>query len=415
LLIIGFGLLIGFVFSMVRAWLSVVSAAGIVAIVFAGASTAMLSGHRWFPWIILAGVQVPFALGWANFARFRRLARGPSPLAGHERAAGAEAGPALLQDPELVATVRVPVAGAASRLEPEKSPVGAHGSAGMVQPAATTTPAGSAIELGTSAPDHRLIRCIGEGAYGKVWLAQDIIGTFHAVKFVFRKSFAAAGPYDREFHGIQQFTPISRMHPGFVNILHVGRNEEAGYFFYIMELGDDERSGQVIDPATYRPKTLGQVIRQRGRLPGAACLGLGLELSSALDFLHQQGLIHRDIKPGNIIYVRDQPKLADVGLVTRIDAQGGQSTYIGTEGYIAPEGPGSPAADIYSLGKVLYETAMGLDRLKFPELPTSLIAKPEPLILRLNEIVLKACEFNPRQRYQSARELHDDLAALTPK
>ena len=128
----------------------------------------------------------------------------------------------------------------------------------------------------SSVPDHTLVRCIGEGAYGKVWLARAIIGTFHAVKFVYRSAFANAAPFDREFRGIQQFTPISRSHAGFVHILHVGRKEPGGYFYYIMELGDDENQGQKIVPETYSAKTLANMIRKRGKLPVGECVDLAL-------------------------------------------------------------------------------------------------------------------------------------------
>ena len=264
-------------------------------------------------------------------------------------------------------------------------------------------------------PDHALVRCFGEGAYGQVWLASDIIGTFHAVKFVYRSAFANAAPFDREFRGLQRFTPISRSHPGFVNILHVGRNEAGSYFYYIMELGDDENQGQKIVPETYSAKTLANMIRKRGKLPVGECVDLALQLTSALEFLHQHRLIHRDIKPSNIIFVNGSPKFADVGLVTKIESKPRAVTYLGTEGYIAPEGPGTPAADVFSLGKVLYEASMGKDRLQFPDLPTTVFENTDPQFLRLNEIILKACELNPQARYQSAAEMHQDLSTFAVK
>src|SRR5437867_3583761 len=95
---------------------------------------------------------------------------------------------------------------------------------------------------------------------------------------------------------------------------------------------------------------------------GTWCLSLCIHLADALDYLHRQQLIHRDIKPSNIIFVKRTPKFADVGLVTGIATEDHETTYLGTEGYIAPEGPGTPAADIYGLGKVLYEATTGQDR-----------------------------------------------------
>ena len=87
--------------------------------------------------------------------------------------------------------------------------------------------------------DHTLLRRIGVGSYGEVWLARNVLGTLRAVKLVFRHAFDSERPYEREFSGILKFEPVSRTHPGFVDILQVGRNDPAGYFYYVMELADD--------------------------------------------------------------------------------------------------------------------------------------------------------------------------------
>src|SRR5207244_13109661 len=103
-------------------------------------------------------------------------------------------------------------------------------------------------------------------------------------------------------------------------------------------------------------------------------------------------------------------QLADIGLVTGVDAT---RSYVGTEGFIPPEGPGTPQADLYSLGKVLYEISTGKDRQEFPDLPTALRASAErDELLELNEVLVKACATEPRKRYQTADELHADLALL---
>ncbi len=72
-------------------------------------------------------------------------------------------------------------------------------------------------------PGHELLRLIGQGAYGEVWLARDEIGAFHAVKVIYKRTFADRNPFEREYRGILQYTPISRTHHGLVPILHVGR------------------------------------------------------------------------------------------------------------------------------------------------------------------------------------------------
>ena len=117
--------------------------------------------------------------------------------------------------------------------------------------------------------------------------------------------------------------------------------------------------------------------------------------------------MHRDIKPSNIIFVNGVPKLADIGLVAEVnDAR----SFVGTEGFIPPEGPGSPQADMYALGKVLYEMATGSDRLEFPRISPELAQSPEGnAVLELNEIITRACAPDPGQRYSAATELVADL------
>src|SRR6185312_11574146 len=214
--------------------------------------------------------------------------------------------------------------------------------------------------------DYEIIRLIGQGAYGDVWLVRDRAGNYFACKVVYRESFQHDRPYEREYEGIQKFEPVSRSSESQVRILHVGRRDDAGYFYYIMELADDIQAGETFQPDAYIPRTLRSEIIQRKKLPVSECIQIGLSLTDALENLHRHGLIHRDIKPANIIFVKGVPKLADIGLVTDRDVT---VSYVGTEGFIPPEGPKSAQADIYGLGKVLYEIATGKDRMDFPELP----------------------------------------------
>ena len=259
-------------------------------------------------------------------------------------------------------------------------------------------------------PDHTLVRRIGAGSYGSIWLARTVMGVHRAVKVVYRANFDSDRPYQREFEGIQQFEPISRSHPGLVDVLQIGRNDVKGYFYYIMELADCASGAPQCQPATYVPRTLSEDLNMRGRLPAAEALEHGRRLAAALAHLHQRGLAHRDIKPSNIIFVNAEPKLADIGLVAPVRAD---ATHVGTDGYIPPEGPTSLRADIFSLGKVLYEMATGQPRADFPTLPHDLERFPDrELMIELNEVALKACAPEPGSRHADADELRAELDLL---
>ena len=286
------------------------------------------------------------------------------------------------------------------------------------------------------------MRRIGRGSYGEVWLARGrALGQWRAVKLVRRDAFDHERPYEREFEGLKQFEPVSRGHPGLVDILQVGRDDSAGFFYCVMELADPasepalrpglepllSRAPGIEAPASpaapptattlsdaaakdYVPLTLEHRIRCEGRLPAAECARIATVLAEALDYLHARGLVHRDIKPSNIIFVDGAPKLADVGLVAQT---GSARTFVGTEGYVPPEGPGTVQADVYSLGKCLYEMAMGKDRLAFPSPPTALDGLPDQeCLLELNEIITTACAPDAARRYRTAGALCADLRRL---
>jgi len=343
-----------------------VATGGLVLCVFAAGEAAR--HHVWFAWTVIAFVQIPCGLAWSIGGRYYRLR--------FEKE--------VLQRTLEETTKLVEATKATAQLRPAQ----------MI-------------------PDHTLVKRVGKGAYGEVWLARNAIGVYHAAKIVQRRGFPGDEPYEREFRGIQKFMPISRSHPGFVHILHVGRNDDERYFFCIMEAGDDKTSGQRIDPETYSPKTLATELEWRGKLTPEECLQLGLSLTLALEHLHQSQLIHRDIKPANIIYVNAAPKFADIGLVTDLRTDAQDVSFLGTEGYMAPEGPGTASADVYALGKVLYEACMGRDRRMFPEVPTAVLEQPrEALVRRLNEIIFKACEMAANERYQTAAAMHEDLLKL---
>lgn len=262
-------------------------------------------------------------------------------------------------------------------------------------------------------PDHEVLRKIGGGAYGEVWLARGVTGALRAVKVVWREDFEDARTFEREFEGILKFEPMSRDHPALVNILHVGRSPDGvTFYYYVMEIGDDLTSGQDINPVEYEPRTLRADNHQATGVQWDTneVIDVGLRLAEALGHLHERGLAHRDVKPSNVIFVNGRAKLADIGLV----AARGQRTFVGTEGFVPPEGPGSAQADVYSLGKVLYEIATGKDRMSFPELPDEMPSGADKKRwLELNKIICDICE--PRiskRKISTSADLADALRRL---
>jgi CHASE2 domain-containing sensor protein len=362
IVLVASGLLLGG--GLCRLRLPVACAVAVVAALLVAASAISLSyfTNYWFPWLVIAGGQVPGALTWALVIRLRHA----------------------LEKRTVSVSLSFPRVAAA-------------------------------VEDLPDAPDYELFNPpFGEGAYGKVWLARNAAGQWRALKVVYLANFDQnTDPYEREFSGIKKYQPFSDKHPGLLRVEFVSE-KRAGYFYYVMELGDPLKPGWEQDPSTYKPRDLvsERARSRRRRLPVRECVRIGLALSDALDFIHRQGLTHRDIKPQNIIFVNGQPKLADLGLITEIRPPDQERTLVGTPGYMPPppERPGTPQADIYALGMVLYVLSTGRSAAYFPEIATTLVEREDPTdFLPLNTVILKACQPDPAQRYASAAEMHRAL------
>jgi serine/threonine protein kinase len=349
--------------------------------------------HVWFPWLVLSAVQVPAAVVWAVVVRTRLLSDEDRKLR------------KLLASRRPVATPKAEDAAAGVSVDGTRI-------MGTEEQARAAAGAAKRAEV-PPVPDHEMVRCVGKGAYGEVWLAEDMIGKFKAVKLIRRAAFTDQAPFEREFRGLQKFTPISRSHPGLVHILHIGRNDLAGFIYYIMEAGDDATAGPAITPASYVPRNLGTDLERHGPTPLEQVLQYGIEIAEALAHLHRHQLIHRDIKPANIIFVNGRPKLADIGLVTDIVTPGNEITYIGTHGYMPPEGHGTASADVFSLGKLLYVAVSARSVQNFPDVPDALLegARGE-LLGDFLGLLLRACEPVQPDRYQDADEFLADLREL---
>ena len=323
LLIVGFGVGLGSIAALCKPKKGAILLLAVALLLTVGAIILFWTARVWTNWVLIAWVQAPAAGAMMALMHSRRIER----------------------DKE--------------KLEAELESIRSNQPAHSAHPISSSHPIASVMrppEAGDgriTIRDYELLRVIGEGAYGQVWLARTLIGGYRAIKVVYRSE---DRPFEREFEGVRHFGEISGKHAGWVTIFHVGKDDSAGFFYYVMEMADDLTSNRAIDPGRYLPKTLGQLLVESRWLPLAKCIEIAIKLADSLAALHVHGLVHRDLKPSNIIFVNDAPKLADIGLVARA---GQHKSAAGTEDYIPPEGMGSPQADVFSLGRVIYKMATG--------------------------------------------------------
>ncbi len=256
----------------------------------------------------------------------------------------------------------------------------------------------------TEIPDFNLLDCCGSGGYGDVWVALDRNGLRRAVKVLDKKRLINLGVLSREEKALKLFRTQVPRHPNLVEVIHVGETDES--LFYVMELADNFNGEDADD---YAPDTLDARIRARGPLLGDELLQVIAGVISAVAAIHSAGLVHRDIKPSNIIFVRSEPRLADIGL-TSTDSP--LISVAGTPGFMPPEGNSGMEADIYSLGKLLYCTFTGRRAEDFPSLPENFRCMPAGRrrdLERFNRVALAACAKNPAERLKTALEFRSAL------
>jgi serine/threonine-protein kinase len=269
---------------------------------------------------------------------------------------------------------------------------------------------------------YTLDRKIGAGGMGVVYHAHHVLlRRPTAIKLLLPDRVGAENleRFEREVQLMSQLT-----HPNTVAVFDYGRNPE-GVFYYAMEY-----LGGGID--------LEHLVRRYGAQPEARVVAILEQVCGALQEAHDRGLIHRDIKPPNIILCErggmpDVAKVVDFGLVKEITADTGASTQVilGTPAYVAPEAvtdPSSigPTVDLYALGAVGYYLLTGkrvfegktavdvcIQHVMKPVVPPSQVSsrriQPE-----LEAIVMKCLAKLPTERFASAGELADALRALPP-
>lgn len=215
-------------------------------------------------------------------------------------------------------------------------------------------------------PGDRLCSCTlvekcGTGAYGDVWLAEDSIGTRVALKIIVNR-----GSYsERELAGLKNYKDCN--HPNLLKIRYVEITDER--ICCIMDAADDLNRGQ----GEYLPDTLANRLNKFGRLDGKEIIAMLDGLLAGLEELHKNGLVHRDIKPDNILWVNGRPTIADAGLI----AQDGKGSLVGTPGFMSPKlmagkGPADASDDFYALGKVIYCALTGLPVGEYPSIPQNM-------------------------------------------
>lgn len=257
---------------------------------------------------------------------------------------------------------------------------------------------------------------IASGGMGTVWRARDdVLGRPVAVKVLHERLAGDPGLLDR--FRLEAVAAARLSHPAVVRVFDTGIDERACYI--VMEL--------------FKGRTLETMLADRGRLEpdeavrivGSALLGLG--------HAHRQGVVHRDVKPGNILIDRDGfVKVTDFGIAKAAFADEDLTTtgnLLGTAGYLAPEqvtgGPVDARTDLYAAGIVLYEALTGRTpfqgRTHIATATARLTTDPVPpralrsgIPRELNEAVMRALAREPDERYRTAEEMGAALGEAVP-
>ncbi|MBL8794477.1 MAG: serine/threonine protein kinase [Planctomycetia bacterium] len=270
---------------------------------------------------------------------------------------------------------------------------------------------------------YTLGRLLGAGGMGEVYLAEHrLLKRPCAVKLIQPQRAGDAGTLDRFEREVQATARLS--HPNVVEVFDYGRAED-GTFFYVMEY----LSGLSLE----------ELVRRHGPMQPARAVHILRQICGALREAHAAGLVHRDIKPGNVIVCEhgppDRAKLLDFGLVRSADPAGftvgltGEWGLVGTPGYIAPEQieggrPLDTRGDLYSLGAVAYYLLSGRPPFDggsvMKTLASQLLDAPRPLRTgrpdlpaALEEVVLRCLELEPTKRFADAAKLDRALARCT--
>jgi eukaryotic-like serine/threonine-protein kinase len=259
---------------------------------------------------------------------------------------------------------------------------------------------------------YELVELIGRGGMSSVWKAHDrLLDRTIAIKSLheqFTQDEEYVERFRREARSVAQLS-----HPNIVTV--IDRGEDEGRQYIVFEYVEGEN--------------LKQLIERSGPLPVRDALLLTLQMARALGFAHERGLIHRDVKPQNVLLNEDgQPKMTDFGIARSVDVEGVTvtGTVLGTSEYIAPEQARGQRVDaltdVYSLGVVLYELMTGrvpFQGENFVAIALRHVNEPAPSVLelrpdcppRVGTAVERALAKRPEDRFGSMSELCRELEA----
>jgi serine/threonine-protein kinase len=252
---------------------------------------------------------------------------------------------------------------------------------------------------------YKILKTIGSGGFGTVYLADDTWINKKVALKVPHKQGVDFGELLREARLLAALD-----HPNIVRIVTAEKQENV--FFIVMDFVPGE--------------TLEDVVAREGALDVALALDYTCQISNAVDHAHRQGVLHRDLRPSNILVAETgQLKVADFGTSRFLEIAAHGSTVIGSPPYMAPEqfrGEAVLASDVYSLGVTMYQMLTGvlpydtpspadLERLRRGELVTPPRLKNPKIPRAINDVVMKAMAPEIRARYQRAGELLDDVLA----
>ncbi len=260
---------------------------------------------------------------------------------------------------------------------------------------------------------YQIIKTIGEGGMANVFLAYDTILDRNVAVKILRGDLASDEKFVRRFQR-EALSASSLNHPNIVEVYDVG--EDNGEYFIVMEYIEGQH--------------LKQILKKRGHLTVAEVIDIMLQITEGIAEAHDSYIIHRDIKPQNIMILDNGVvKITDFGIATALNsAQLTQTNSVmGTVYYLPPEQANGKGAtirsDVYSMGILMYELLCGklpfrgdnaveiaLKHLK-EEIPSIKEELPN-LLQSIENVIIKATAKNPKNRYTDAREMHEDLKTV---